>query len=1080
MSTLHDVIRKRKHELNNKHLPGGYVTQYTVLTIVLDGRELDLSNESSTSSVAAPMNLRERVAAKQPRQVDAFTQTCATENMCDQTATSKDAMRKELEEFKKELEKEAEERLQEQLKKHDQRHKKRLKDARANFRSILETSLQAIHVWIGNPPQPTTVRLPNKSAAEVLRYNTELRQEYLDLCTISLKNHRANLSKQYQERLDNIEKECREWLQTSSGIDSGAIVGVNRSISLARSFEGRLPNIAHDHEHIQTMITPEQIEAAKLECFNQMWERTQMDIEDGGMFVKREVVHLDPLFANGTEPRFSQTASMVEVPATLLPESQDRPRPKPSERQVLAALGIIERNNNSNNNRSPDTSPSGNASQAHDYVSQYYPTNQFTPINMPKTTPYAAQPAQRSYPTGPTLVSSDIWYGVQDRHLADSTTAPSVHKNAVPSMTNSADRRKARRQANRGAFTNRKENHPITGSLAVHQHTPQRLVPTLVAKPRRVDPYFKVEDETPNVRLPLDEISKLNITSGSRRSQNMVTNHSIHSNVNKSLHDADYDSNGDTEEDNDTVSFIPGEVKLQQQSATKKESVPEKSAIYHSNDGISRGLSDADHDSNEEEDYVPPPASPPQEKGKVDLGLASGPVSGKLEDASAHTYIDRSLYDADYESNEEDDYVPPSAPPQQVQPRMQSDVQSRSQTQHLASNVAADRKPASFSLITSINSHSRKAGRSSFETWVEVPQYERQQKQNQKQQGSQTNPHNQSSSDLPVLSHLPSNPSSPWINETFPKSFDDGRGAVVPENENEYVINEKRRDLENLGRNLILNLFSKYAADHENTGSLTALDLHYPDGGSRNANERLCATIKKRYAPVAEGKAGMRRDSSSKYYNSGRPEAKFDSSSESRAPKQIFQGNRDGDRNGQKRHVSLDHPDLKFGTDRPPFDTETHIDPHLDDRQRQQNPQELKLQALEYANSFSAREKAAADAASATDAILPASSGAIVNGDAGGVNDAQKARCDKKFKGKTVRQIMAMLESEGKERGRERKRDDVKTEDESGVAGMEMDVDGDAKRESGGHDEGDDEGEDDGTNKDSDDNSDGDGEAEVE
>ncbi|KAL2072766.1 hypothetical protein VTL71DRAFT_12109 [Oculimacula yallundae] len=1024
-----DNVTDIKSYVRTIHQADGSVRRRTILTLTLDGKELVLDSKGNSRSIAKPIEPSDAVEAKQTKQMDTSTQTIVLGNMKDQATKSLDAIRKELEEFKKELEKKAEKRLQEQLDRHEAEHEVRLMSARDRFRSVLNYSLHAVQIAGPALNQLTTVRLPAKIAAEVIRHDSELQREYIDLCTTSLQGYQSELKRQYHERLDDLEKECKEWLQAYSSFSTAAINTITTPISKAREFEAQIPDV---NVPFNLTIAPDEIESVTAKQLDHLWKQAQKDIEEGGMFAKPRAIHLDPLFDHEHKFQAGQKTTLVGVPAALLPLYRELP--KVSAKPPSAALGIIERNKASRNKSSPTraistddiqtqekglprfpinnftpinkhaTSVSAvDARQTQEKTPQEVPTNNFTPINKPYISPYTVQPGTHTWPPGPSLVSSNTWYGPKDRLLADRTRGPSVDDSVNPCKKNSGVRLKSRNQSSGETRT----SFPLAGIFTTHQHlpTPRRVAPTLIGPVIQVNQSANVENEIPLIVRPNEGFSKANLPENAHSTPAMS-----------------------------------------------------KDRMVSGFDQVDRSLYDADYDSDQDEQYVPPPALPPKVKSEVQE--TTNTRSAVL--ASAHSNRDSNItgniLDAVFDSDEEDDYVagPISREWKQRQMQWQSKVQQTRST------ILAHRQPTHLLPNTTPN---------------------------QDQQHQAPKPSQQTFSILSVLPHSPTRPSSSLLNDTLRRPFEDGTGDL-PENrssddgdnedegqdENEDEDDEAA-DAQKSGTETYINAqtskptrcgqqnmtygshdddselqgegqeFRKPREESRSDFSPFPFSRRAAHDGVGSGVRRIQEVSRSGFAPFryfgstddGHGSIFRRHEESRSDFEPFRfggkeTEDLYGPMSDYFAPESEVEsesGKGHGGVDGTRRHTSLsesndnetrvksegDSPNPHFPETGPlSFNPETHIDPYFEERdERPLNPEMQRLRGI-YATKLQRegkahlsthpgfkREKEAAEAEEATLGI-----GDLAYGNA--MSDAQDALLQQRFKGKTVKEILWMLE----------------------------------------------------------------------
>ncbi|KAG4443020.1 hypothetical protein IFR05_001474 [Cadophora sp. M221] len=564
-----DGVTKVESEIQTLHSQNGRIQQYTILTVTLDGSEFLEKNDH---------------IAQDP----------------DRQSMPGDAACQELEELKSKIEIKANERLQKLLGYVEKVHKNNLDNARRNYRKILDHSLHTIQLQKNNIAKGhTIVHLPEKFAAEIARFDAKLWKEYQNLCTQSLEGFQADLKKQYRARLDDIERECREWLQTYAGsnLNVGAIDGITGAIARAHGFKARMPDMT---ETSQKNFTQEEIEATKDERQSYFWEQARKDIQDGGMTYRLEDIQLEPLFDDDPERIAGRSVSMVGVPAALLPLYQGSSNTPAN--QASPVLSMTDRNQSARPVQSTTSSLKGSGFQAQGLAPQYFPTRNFTPINRPYVSPYVAQPVPNTSQFGPALVPSNIWYGPSDRLLADRTCGYSVGENTIPSTQGSAVGFGSRNRTGRGNF-DQKSSYPLAGTFTISKPSPRRISPTLVDHTRIVDQSMNdEEDEIPYIPRLASPISKSNIISAPRRRPSGLPDPNAH--VDKSL----YDDDSEEEQDGD---YVPPTTSHYQQHLQANQSMGNRSTRREPprvdlNTYVDESLYD--------EDYVSPPASKTPQK----------------------------------------------------------------------------------------------------------------------------------------------------------------------------------------------------------------------------------------------------------------------------------------------------------------------------------------------------------------------------------------------------------------------------------------------------------------------------------
>ncbi|KAH7363892.1 hypothetical protein BKA65DRAFT_472260 [Rhexocercosporidium sp. MPI-PUGE-AT-0058] len=590
--TIKDVT-KVECEIRTLHRHNTSLLRHTVITLHLNGNELLATNSSNDQSVAAQSNLGDDVEAEE-QELFQVRKMNPSHGTADQSKMS-GATPKELKEFKRTIETKAEERLQERLAKYEKAHKINLNNARNNFRKLLDDSLYAVQMRRDEiADRKSTVRLPVRVFAELARHDSRLWKEYEDLCTKSLQDLQADLKRQYRERLDDIESECREWLQTYAGsnLNLGAVDGITSAITRAQEFEGRVPDVSRKN---RTMITPEEIEAAKDERNGYFWEQAQKDIQDGGMAFRREHTQLEPLFDEDRETVASWSSSMVTVPAASLPMHEVIPQR--SANHASADQSIIDRNNSTRAVQPTASSSQGESFQHQGAVPlRDFLTNNFTSINHSYVSPYPAPPASNTSQLGPTLIPSNAWYDPADRILADRTHASSVGNSTSLSTPASAAGHGSEKQIGSSSF-GQKTSYPLAGTFTISQSIPRSNAPILLGPAREGDRgLHHGEAEIPCTPRPLSVVSKSNIISGPRRRVPAL--------VDPNTYDESW--YGEASEDEEYQVYVPPPAspdhkQFQSDQTTGSGIAPRQPARFNPNTYVDESLYNADQ--------IPPPAS---------------------------------------------------------------------------------------------------------------------------------------------------------------------------------------------------------------------------------------------------------------------------------------------------------------------------------------------------------------------------------------------------------------------------------------------------------------------------------------
>ncbi|PVH85675.1 hypothetical protein DL98DRAFT_583267 [Cadophora sp. DSE1049] len=635
-------VTDAQSEIRTQHRIDGKTHRYTVLTLTLDGSELLVTDQAKT----------------EPQFKDASTSTTPPpQSMNGRHNMSAQIPDHEIAAFKKKLEKKANKALQKQLNEHNEAHKKRAEKSLHNYDKLLNKTLNIVRAK-GDDLQNghLELRVPDTLAAKILANSPKIFAEYQKACEESLKEYRAELKRQYRQHLNDIELECRNWMKANKGsnLKIGALDGLTNTITQATNFVAPLPII---DKSVSDRFTEDILAADMEDNIAEFKELASKPVEDGGLSFCRKSVKLEPLFDDSSEPDDGGNASMVGVPAALLPMYQSTSRP--SNNQASATLSVIDRNNSSRAGQ-PTSAPVFGTSgpQVQGVATQNHFVNQFTPINRPYVSPYPVLPARQS---APVLVPSSNWYGSTERLLADRSRPSPPENNAIPGTQDSAVAFSSQIPTGGGGSVETSPEYPpyplpfkrvfklpstsqqlsvgpnktpsiqgpatadipeaqisVGGGFApkttypsnplpragvfklptVTQQTPRRVAPTLIAPVQQLEGSLNNEDdETLNISRPASAISRSNIVSALRRSDSTIEYSS--SFVDASLYDADYDE--EEVEDYVPPPVVPDRQQQQQtcQSTGNRSAHPQPSRI-DPNTYVDESLYD--------EDYVPPPA----------------------------------------------------------------------------------------------------------------------------------------------------------------------------------------------------------------------------------------------------------------------------------------------------------------------------------------------------------------------------------------------------------------------------------------------------------------------------------------
>ncbi|KAH7417483.1 hypothetical protein BKA64DRAFT_301461 [Cadophora sp. MPI-SDFR-AT-0126] len=547
-------------EIRTRHGVDGKALRHTVLTFILDGSELLVTDQANT----------------EPQYKDATTTTIPPpHSVNDRHSMSAQNPDNEIAVFKRDLEKKANKALQKQLHQHNESYRKRAEKSSQNYNRLVNKTLNIIQAKCDTPQHgDISFHVSNKLAAKMLANNPKIFAEYQKACEESLIEYRADMKLQYQQHLNDIELQCRDWMKANRGsnLKIGALEGLTNIITQATHFAVPLPVIDRS---VSDRFTDHILAADMEDSIHEFTELAAKPVEEGGLSFARESVKVEPLFDDRREPNDGGNDSMARVPAALLPMYESTSWPFNS--QTSATLSIIDRRNLSRAGQSTRSSALGTpafgipafgtkALQVQGAATQGHFVNQFTLINRPYVSPYPALPPSQS---APDLIPSNHWYGTTDSSLADRSRPSAPGADSIPSTQGSALSLGSQNETRGMADIEQKPEYPpypfplqrgfrlpsASGSLpragvfklhTITQPAPQRFEPILITPARQ----FETSMNSGNDEwLKTPRISSAMATSKINSIPTNSTNEYSNSYVDTSLYDADCD----VDEDGDDV-----------------------------------------------------------------------------------------------------------------------------------------------------------------------------------------------------------------------------------------------------------------------------------------------------------------------------------------------------------------------------------------------------------------------------------------------------------------------------------------------------------------------------------------------
>ncbi|KAK0126619.1 hypothetical protein ONS95_008206 [Cadophora gregata] len=575
----------------------------------------------------------------------------------------------EIASFKKGLETAANRILQKQLNEHNEFQKKRFEKSFKNYNKLLARTLNVIHVK-GDAFHPEhELHVSNKHAAKILANNPQIFAEYQQACEQSLIEYRAELKRQYRQQLNDIELECRDWMRANRGfnLDVGALDGLTNRITQATNFEAPLPVVG---KSVSDRFTKDILDAELVDTMAEFKELASKPVEEGGLSFARKTVKLKPLFEGIPEPDFDGMASTEEVPAVRLPT--DQTTFGQATNQASAALSIINRNKSSSHGQAIASPVFGaHRHQAQQSGLQHNLANQFTPINRPYISPYAPPFHCQSVPT---FNPSNDWDGSTDRSLAD-RSRPSPPENKPTRCPQDAMEGIGSQNSTYGRA--KSEDRPEYPSYPVS-------VKRVLQLPSSPQPGYAVVNIAASIPIANETITDRSQAIGTRSiepkskcSSNPLPRAgvfklpSISQPVSRRITPTLIAPVRHLDESLNNKNHEPHEKPRISSAVATSSIIPtvlrNDSTIECSNSYVKTSLYDADYDEEDDIDYVPPPAN-----------------------LDPNTYVDATLYD--------EEYVPV---PASITPRKS---QNQNCQDHYLKNELRDVQPRHR--ITSLHSHS--------------------------------------------------------------------------------------------------------------------------------------------------------------------------------------------------------------------------------------------------------------------------------------------------------------------------------------------------------------------------------------
>ncbi|CAL3961954.1 unnamed protein product [Diplocarpon coronariae] len=307
----HEQVNAIEAETWTKSNHDGSTSPYTVLIFCLASHKLERFPPARATLAAASQGKARHDEAK----IDIISRKKDPYNRASVKVDS----------YKAELELQAKESLQKQLKANKSEHNEILSRIATNYRNLVMNDYAEI---IRANGENINLHLGDKAILKMLSLNPRVFKEYQELCTQNLTEYRTGLEAQYLKHINDIEFGLHEFLKSNTGsiFSDGVADGLNAIISKAKYFEGKIPEIA---KGVGDQTTTEALVADREKLVNKFEGWLSKSVEDGGFAHVPEEVQLDPIFEEDkpevrkktgiTEQSTSQTATMVGVPAAILP-----------------------------------------------------------------------------------------------------------------------------------------------------------------------------------------------------------------------------------------------------------------------------------------------------------------------------------------------------------------------------------------------------------------------------------------------------------------------------------------------------------------------------------------------------------------------------------------------------------------------------------------------------------------------------------------------------------------------------------------------------------------------------------------